>query len=316
MPLDIANLDAPESESAPIGTDASGVAAPGGSGSANAGAPDPGSVSADPASTGDNGNGGSSPTDGTGSPEPAVKEKQATVPHHALHEARETNKQLRARIAELEAVPRLSAEDAQLLQELRAQRQPPKTDDPPDWMQDPKANVDSRFGKLEKKLEETAKKADDANEKLNQHQTIQAVIQTAGAQVTEFVAQNADYPKAIEHVRAMRRGQLEMLYPQATAEQVAQIVAREEITLAGQVVSRGDNFAEFAYNYAKRMGYQPPKPPDPEPAKKIDASAVRTLGSGGADVAPPATDDEDPNSEFRAAKKEDAEVRARFRRRA
>lgn len=315
MPLDFANLDAPEAGDAQP-TDTSGAAAPGGNGNADTGTADTAAVSADPSGDGDSGNDGGSEPAG-GEPEPAVK-KPSTVPHAALHEARETNKQLKARIAELESVPRLSAEDAALLRERREQRAQPKTDteEAPDFLNDPKGYVDANLKPVLKKIEDATKEAKEAKEQLNQHQTIQAVIDTARSQVTEFVEKTPDYPKAIEHVRTMRRGQLEMLYPQATAEQVATLVAREEIALAGQVVTGGKNFAEFAYEYAKRMGYQPPKPPDPTPAKKVDASAVRTLGSGGTDTdhEPESTD---PNDEFRAIQKEAREeVRARFRRRA
>ena len=314
MPLDFANLDAPEAGDAQS-ADTSGAAAPGGTGSPDAGTADTAAVGADPAGDTGGGNDGGEPAGGE--PEPAVK-KSATVPHAALHEARETNKQLKARIAELEAIPRLSAEDATLLRELREQRAQPKKDEEqgPDFLNDPKGYVDTGLKQAIKKVEDATKEAKEAKEQLNQHQTIQAVIDTARGQVSEFVEKTPDYPKAIEHVRNMRRGQLEMLYKQATPEQIATLVAREEIALAGQVVTGGNNFAEFAYEYAKRMGYQPPKPPDPTPAKKVDASAVRTLGSGGTDTdhEPESTD---PNDEFRAIQKEAREeVRARFRRRA
>lgn len=317
MPLDFANLDAPEAGDAQP-TDTSGAAAPGGNGSADAGTTDTAAVSADPAGDAGGGDNGGEPAGGE--PEPAVK-KPSTVPHAALHEARETNKQLKARIAELEAVPRLTAEDAALLRELREQRaqQPAKKQDEeqePDFLQDPKGHVDGKFKTVLKKLDEVSKENKETKDQLAQQERLRAIMDTAGSQVTEFVEKTPDYAQAIEHVRNMRRGQLEMIYPQATPEQVAMLVSREEIALAGQVVTGGKNFAEFAYEYAKRMGYQPPKPPDPTPAKKVDASAVRTLGSGGTDTdhEPESTD---PNDEFRAIQKEAREeVRARFRRRA
>ena len=202
---------------------------------------------------------------------------------------------------------------------MRAQRAQPKkeaTEEGPDFLQDPKGYVDTGLKQAIKKVEDATKEAKEAKDQLNQHQTLQAVIDTARSQVNEFVGKTADYPQAIEHVRTMRRGQLKMLYKDATPDQIDMAVAKEEIALAGQIVTRGENFAEFAYSYAKAMGYQPSKPPDPTPAKKVDASAVRTLGSGGTD-----TDHEpesaDPNDEFRAIQKEAREeVRARFRRRA
>lgn len=330
MPLDFANLDAPEAGDAQP-ADTSGTAADSGGGNADAGGPESGTVGADHSgkedagndgvSGGDGGSGSDSGSEDGGGAKPAVK--PSTVPHAALHEAREANKALKARIAELEAVPRLSAEDAALLKELREQRaQPPKKDEEqePDFLQDPKGHIDGKFKGVLKKLDEVSKETKETKEQAAQDRALQAVISTAGSQVTEFVEKTPDYPQAIEHIRSMRRGQLEMLYPQATAEQVAMLVSREEIAIAAQVVTGGKNFAEFAYEYAKRTGYQPPKPPDPTPqpaAKKVDASAVRTLGSGGTDSEPEDDESSHPNSEFRSIQKEAREeVRARFRRRA
>ena len=314
MPLDIANLDAPESESAIEPANPGGTAADGGNGSPNPGASDSGNGGSGPAGKSDTGwSDGSVTSDGDGNSKPAVKAKQDTVPHGALHEARQENKQLKARLAELEGQTRLTAEDAALLQELRAQRSGKKqqeTEEEPDFMEDPKGHLEGRFKQILKRLDEADKEAKSTKEQFNQQEMMRVSIDTARAQVSEFVETTKDYPQAIEHVRSMRRGHLEMLYPQATAEQISQAVAIEEINLARQLVSSGQNFAEFAYNYAKRMGYQPPNPIS---AKKPDASAVRSLGSGGADTDPPETDADDPMNEFREAQKE---LRSRFKRRA
>ena len=206
-----------------------------------------------------------------------------------------------------------------LLKELRAQRaqkQPPKEgteEQPPDFLEDPKGYVDAQVKAALKKLEETGQETKQTKEQLEQHQMMQAVIQTASAQVDEFVKQTTDYPQAVEFARTLRGNQLKAIYRDATPQQIAQAVAAEEIQLARQLVMKGENFAEWAYGYAKSLGYQPPKPAEEPKPKKPDASAVRSLGSGGADTELPESDADDPMSEFRDLQKE---VRARFKRRA
>src|SRR5690242_11645136 len=84
-------------------------------------------------------------------PAPAPEPKQDLVPLAALHEARQEARQLKQQIAALEAQPKLTAEDAELLRNLRAQR---SQEVDPDFLQDPKGYVDTKLSRALKKLEE------------------------------------------------------------------------------------------------------------------------------------------------------------------
>lgn len=235
---------------------------------------------------------------------PAEKPRQDTVPHAALHEAREQNKQLRAKITELEGQPKLTTEDAALLRELReARKAQAEKEAEPDFLADPKGYVDTKvttaLKKLEK-LEETGKKTEEQQTQQQQAQARYNQVVTGIAQgEAAFVPTVPDYTEAVTHARTTRQQQLQMLHPEATPEQITQHIAFEELTAAQQLLAAGKNPAEFAYNYAKTLGYQPKATPKPQ--EKPDKDAARTLGAGGGD-APEADDEgEDAMPEFTAA---------------
>lgn len=237
--------------------------------------------------------------------------KQDVVPQQALHEAREQNRQLRAKIAELEALPRLTAEDAQLLKELREQRAKPPEERDPDFLQDPKGYIDAKERKIAaalKKLEEGDTQRKQAEEQQRQQQQqIAAIVTNVQHHEAAFVKETPDYHDALTHARNVRSQQLKMMFPQATDAQISQQISMEELSAAAQILQSGGNPAEFVYNYARTLGYAP-KPKGKQP----DKSAARTLGSGGSDAQPDGDDDsDDPNSEILAAQ---AELRAKFKR--
>lgn len=229
--------------------------------------------------------------------------KQDVVPQQALHEAREQNRQLRAKIAELEALPRLTAEDAQLLKELREQRAKPPEERDPDFLQDPKGYIDAKERKIAaalKKLEEGDTQRKQAEEQQRQQQQqIAAIVTNVQQHEAAFVKETPDYHDALTHARNVRSQQLKMMFPQATDAQISQQISMEELSAAAQILQSGGNPAEFVYNYARTLGYAP-KPKGKQP----DKSAARTLGSGGSDAQPEDDDGDDPNSEFLAAQSE------------
>jgi hypothetical protein len=232
--------------------------------------------------------------------------KDKLVPIAALHESRETIKALKTQIAALEAQPKLSAEDADLLKDLRAQKKAAQEPKDPDFLEDPKGYVDAKA----KQTAEALKKLNEATEKQTQQQEQQQQLNQilSGVQQHEqaFLKTTPDYTSAIDHIRTVRASQLQMLYPQATQQQIHQQITAEEIGAAAQVLRAGGNPAEFAYNYAKTVGYQPKTAvvADPNAAAngtvKPDKDAVRSMGGGGGSEA---TGEDDANAmpEFASA---------------
>jgi hypothetical protein len=85
--------------------------------------------------------------------------KDKLVPLAALHEARNEVKDLRAKIAALEALPRLTDAQQKALDKLNATEAAIEAKDP-DFLEDPKGYVDANL----KKSQEALKKLNEANE--------------------------------------------------------------------------------------------------------------------------------------------------------
>lgn len=233
------------------------------------------------------------------------------VPLAALHEAREQAKQLKSQIAELEKRKYLSDEDAELLQELKAKRAEAQQPKRPEFVEDPKGYIDTAEKEVRealKELREANAQRSQADERQQQHQQLMGTI--AHHEHT-FVAANPDYQEALAHTRGVRANQLRMMFPDATDQQIQQQIGREELGGAQQILARGGNPAEFAYNYAKTLGYVKKQAAaavtngaaiEHSKGEKPDKDAVRSLGGGGG--AEPDDAPADPMPEFSAALKE------------
>lgn len=222
-----------------------------------------------------------------------------------MHEARVEIKQLKATIARLEAQPRLTPEDQAALAKLRAADQATQQQEP-DFLADPKGYVDNKVKAALDKLDAAEKKTEETEAKVAEGEQLRAVLQATMTAEQTFVQTTPDYPQALQHIRSVRTAQLQALFPDATAEQVANHIAYEERETARGLIAQNRNPAEFAYKIAKTLGYTPqatqgqPATRQTQATAPIDKSAVRTLGSGGGD-APSAEDAGGGMPEFQAA---------------
>jgi hypothetical protein len=235
---------------------------------------------------------------------------EKVVPLKALQEEREAAKELKRQIAELQAQPKLSDEDKQLLAELKAAKAAQKPKDV-DFMDDPKGYVDTKVKAALEAVEQANKKAEAADTAVNQQRQIQALMTAVSAHETAFVTANPDYYQALEHVRSVRASQMRLMDSSLTDQQVSQAIAQEELAAAQHLISKGADPCNFAYQYAKTLGYAPKAADKTDPsqsdlvkaAKAADKAGVRTMGAGGGDA--PAQEDadpDDPNAEFNAVK--------------
>lgn len=210
--------------------------------------------------------------------------KDKLVPIAALHESRETIKALKTQIAALESQPKLSAEDAETLKDLRAQKAAAQAPKDPDFLEDPKGYVDANNKKNADELKTLREDNQRRTQEQQQHQQVQQILSGVAQHEQTFLKATPDYHQAIDHIRTVRASQLQMLYPQATPQQIQHQISSEEIGAAAQVLRGGGNPAEFAYNYAKTVGYQPKAAPvanGADGAAKPDKDAVRSMGGGG-----------------------------------
>lgn len=235
------------------------------------------------------------------------------VPLAALHESREKIRALTAQIEELKKQPQLSEEERELLKDLKAQKKAASEPKPPDFLEDPKGYIDAGRKETQDALKELRDADKQRKEAEQQQQQVQQIVTATLAKESEFVKTTADYPDALNHLRNVRGQQLKMLFPQATDQQIQQQIGREELTAAAQILQAGGNPAEFAYNYAKTMGYVKKAAPAAQAngiaaaaaavtETKPDKDAVRTLGGGGGAEAE--AESADPMPELTAAMRE------------
>lgn len=213
-----------------------------------------------------------------------------------------------SQIDELKKQPQLSEEDRDLLQDLKARRAAEKLPKAPEFVEDPKGYIDAKEKEVREALKELRETNSKRSEAEQQQQAQQALVQTISGHEVEFVAKTPDYQDALTHMRNVRASQLQMLFPQATAQQIQGQIGREELGAAHQVLQAGGNPAEFAYNYAKTLGFTPKQAAAAvaavasNGAAPPDKDAIRTLGGGGG--AEPADEPGDAMPEFTQALKE------------
>lgn len=153
---------------------------------------------------------------------------------------------------------------------------------PPEFTQDPKGYVDHGARELGQKVSaaleqleklkpvaQTAEEAKAAADETRFFTTLQIHEQ-------QFAAANPDYYQALNHLREIRKAEIRLLDPNVTPEQLGQILDREELNLAANILRTGRNPSEVAYNLAKARGYAKPAPapapsptPAPAPAAKL-----------------------------------------------
>lgn len=234
--------------------------------------------------------------------------RQETVPQGALHEARAQVKALKAQIAQLEAQPKLTTEDATLLRELREQRAATKAETP-DFLSDPKGYVDAAVKTAREQADAAKKEGEEARKQTDEQRSRQEAYQRTAIAESQFLQTTPDYPQALEHIRTIQRQQLTLAHPDATAEQISSHIAFVEMQTANAMLAQGRNPAEYAYAVAQTWGYKPAartgQQAQQQAAKRVDKEAARSMGSGGAD----ASDDDggdgiDGMPEFAAAKAE------------
>ncbi len=304
----LAALDPSSSEAGHEPTEGAAESGAGGAGEPTEGAANGGgnaAVSAPAPGQGAGGDAGSSN---------AAEGKQNLVPHGALHEAREKIRSLTTQIEELRKQPQLSEEDRDLLKDLKAQRAEAQKPKAPEFIEDPKGYIDAKEKAVTEALKQLREADTKRTEAEQQQQQMQGLLQSIATHEQAFMAQTPDYMDAINHVRSIRSQQLKMMYPDATDGQIQQQIGREEMGGAHQIMSRGGNPAEFAYNYAKTLGYARKQAAaaianglangaaHAEPEAKPDKDAVRTLGGGGG--AEPDAAPADAMPEFTQALKE------------
>ncbi len=186
-------------------------------------------------------------------PEEAVEqkpevEKQATVPHAALHEARMQNKQLQEELkATREAQQRMEGTFQKLLGSLN-EKPIPKYDE------DPLGHMAARNETLEKELKSVSEKLDGMTKQSSQTAFMQQMNDQVGSAEAEFRSAHPDYDQALKYLKDVTRSDLsDQGYDAAAIEQTLQA---GKLGLAHAALQQGKNPAQVIYERAKRYGFR------------------------------------------------------------
>lgn len=246
----------------------------------------------------------------------AEKTEKQTVPLAAHLEER--NKltaridQLERRLQSTEVSGETQRELLDNLRRLRAERkaETEKIEAEPeiDYLEDPKGYVDSKLDKTLAELREAKEQGTKLEQAQKQQAVMQQVVTNAASQEQAFVKETPDYYNALGRIREVMSSQLKLQYPDATDAQIQQTVAQRELAEAANILSRGGNVAQYAYQYAKTLGYTPPEPEKDGKTKDDELAAMRArrdkaegMGGSGSGIDDLLDADDD---EFEAAWKE------------
>lgn len=223
---------------------------------------------------------------------PAAAAPAETQHHVPLSVLIEERREFQARMAEMNEKLLAAGKPAV------AADQPEKPEEV-DFLEDPKAYIDSKAEQVRKALEKLESTANETRTQAEARQQQEQFFGALGQDEAAFVAKQADYLDAVTFQRDVLRAQILARYPEAQEQQILQTINQAEIQLAAEALRAGRSAAETAYKVALAGGYRPkaadpgkpglpPAPPAPAgkaPVANLDAArraaAATTLGGGG-----------------------------------
>lgn len=177
--------------------------------------------------------------------------------------------------AELEAANAKIAELSKPKEEVKADAEPNKEEDPVSW-------ADWRARQAEKKAEEANEKATRAAEKLEKEERrrqAEAVVTQAQNELIElenqFKQDHPDFDDVKKYYVNTLAFSLKNLNPKMTNDALAKAVTNQILMTASQYYNEGyENPVAVIYENVKAMGYQPPKEEKEAEEKKPDLARV------------------------------------------
>ena len=202
------------------------------------------------------------------------EQEQKMVPLAALHEERQSRKQIQQEIRQLrEQQAQRDQQTAQQQQEyaiaqqrlqqyLASRDQPP----PPDEQSDPLAAglhiAKQTQAELQAMRQQQAQREQwewnqraQAQQQEMQRQASEQFVQTVTQSEAQFKAEHPDYLEAVQY--AVGRRMKELVAGGWPQEEAAQIATNDARGMAAQWVQRGQNPAAMAYQLSQAMGYVP-----------------------------------------------------------
>jgi len=240
--------------------------------------PDAGSEEAGPAPSTKDASGALDTTGTEGDP-PAPELQH--VPLQALHEERELRKKA---VERADAVQQTFERVMAKIQTPEPQQQQQKAPDPiviPEFVDDPQGHIEARFAELNRSIQAFNQFAQGVTTQQQNQMQHQSVMQQGMAAEAEYSKTVQDYPKAVDHLIAMKKA--EYTAYGLTPQQVTEAISRDYLGVVqlGQQTNR--NPAEILYGISKSLGYNPAvggAPPVQQQQQKQPNTSLSNLGGG------------------------------------
>lgn len=209
---------------------------------------------------------------------PTQTQDQKMVPLAALHEARQEQKELKARLQEYEQ--KLSTVD-QLKKEFLSLKEKKEEIKPPDPNEDPLGYTTFQINEQKAKISEFENWKRQQTELYETQRQQQEIITQVANTEQEFAKSNQDYWDAASFLKDVRTKEL-AIYGIVDPQVVSREIAQNTFALSQYAIKQGKSPAEIVYNLAKQYGYK---------AKSVDNTlhtieqgqkeASKTLSTGG-----------------------------------
>lgn len=228
-------------------------------------------------------------------------EAQKLVPLAALHEERQTRKQLQTEMRQLREAQQFAAQqqaqrdqDYQIAQQRLAQMiaardrppEPTEEEDPLAYTaniaRQTQAEVQALRQQQWQQQQAQQQQQQEWAQRSQQEQQMQQLVTLTTQREAEFATKTPDYNEAIMYAKTRRAK--ELIAAGYEPEAAADFAQREGWQLAHQWLSQGMNPAERGYALAQAMGYQPKTVDDETRAEMREQGMRATKTSGGGTV--------------------------------
>lgn len=167
----------------------------------------------------------------------------------ALHEERQRRQEFQRKAQELESKV---SEMERAFQEMSKRLNP---EEPiPDFDENPAENLKAQIAAAQKRLEAIESQGKQSQEQTQQRENFNRFVNQYQAQAAQFAQKQPDFMEAYQHIRAVRRQQLEAVGYTDPAG-LEGMLQQEELQIAGKAFQDGVNPAERLYALAKQLGY-------------------------------------------------------------
>lgn len=143
---------------------------------------------------------------------------------------------------------------AEMQRQFQQALQPPAPP-PPDEFTDPLGAQLYKLNNLSREMDSLKATITQQQQQADAQRQLQQFVEGVKSDKAAFTATTPDFPKAYEHIRAVRTEDLRAAG--CPEDQIAQVMLNDELQLAAVARQRGLNPAQQIYETAKRYGYQP-----------------------------------------------------------